>query len=157
MSFIWYTVYCIVLRMFRISYDYLIVAWWRHMATKRSGSTLALVMACCLTAPSRHLNQCWQIISESSDIHIRALSQEKPQPSITKICLKITYLKFHSSFPVANELSYTWAESAFGKGRHWLRWWFGWSGNRPPHEPNVIWILNAILWHQTNMKLTGSL
>ena len=27
---------------------------------------------------------------KSSDIHIRAISQEMPQPSITKICLKIT-------------------------------------------------------------------
>ena len=27
-----------------------------------------------------------------------------PQPSITKICLKIIYLKFHSNFPGANEL-----------------------------------------------------
>ena len=34
-------------------------ATWRH----RSGSTLAQVMACCLTAPSQYLNQCWLIIS----------------------------------------------------------------------------------------------
>ena len=39
-----------------------------------------------------------------SDIHIRAISQEMPQPSITKIHLKITYLKFYSNFPGANEL-----------------------------------------------------
>ena len=32
--------------------------WWH-----RSGSTLAQVMACCLTAPSHYLNQCWLIIS----------------------------------------------------------------------------------------------
>ena len=31
---------------------------------RRSGSTLAQVMACCLTAPSHYLNQCWLIISE---------------------------------------------------------------------------------------------
>ena len=41
---------------------------------------------------------------KSSDIHIKAISQEIPQPSITKICLKITCLKFHSYFPGANEL-----------------------------------------------------
>ena len=35
-------------------------AIWRH----RSGSTLAQVMACCLTAPSHYLNQCWPLISE---------------------------------------------------------------------------------------------
>ena len=42
--------------------------------------------------------------AKSNDIHIRAISQEMPQPSITKICLKITCLKFHSNFPGANEL-----------------------------------------------------
>ena len=31
---------------------------------QRSVSTLAQVMACCLTAPSHYLNQCWLIISE---------------------------------------------------------------------------------------------
>ena len=41
---------------------------------------------------------------KSNDIHIKAISQEMPQSSITKICLKIIYLKFHSNFPGANEL-----------------------------------------------------
>ena len=68
------------------------------------GQHLAQVMACCLTAPSHYLNQCWLIIS---DIHIREISQELPQPSITKSCLKITCtcVKFHSNFPGANELT----------------------------------------------------
>ena len=35
-------------------------AIWHH----RSGSTLAQVMVCCLTAPSHYLNQCWLTISE---------------------------------------------------------------------------------------------
>ena len=35
-------------------------AIWRQ----RSGSTLAQVMVCCLTAPNHYLNQCWLIISE---------------------------------------------------------------------------------------------
>ena len=35
------------------------VIWWQ-----RSGSTLAQVMACGLTAPSHYLNQCWLIISK---------------------------------------------------------------------------------------------
>ena len=38
----------------------------------------------------------------SSDIHLRAILQGMPQPSITKISLKITYLKFQ-----LNELKYT--------------------------------------------------
>ena len=50
--------------------------WWQ-----RSGSTL-----------------------ESSDIHIRAISQEMPQSPITKIRSKITYPKFHSNFSGAIEL-----------------------------------------------------
>ena len=42
----------------------------------RSWSTLVQVMACCLTAPSHYLNQCWLIISKvqwhsSDDIIIR--------------------------------------------------------------------------------------
>ena len=35
-------------------------AIWRH----RSRLTLAQVMACCLTAPSHYLNQCWLIITK---------------------------------------------------------------------------------------------
>ena len=35
-------------------------AIWRQ----GSGSALAQVMACCLTAPSHYLNQCWLIISK---------------------------------------------------------------------------------------------
>ena len=35
---------------------------------------------------------------KSSDVHIRAISQEMPQPSITKICLKITS-KISFKFP----------------------------------------------------------
>ena len=37
----------------------------------------------------------------SSDIHIKAISQEMPHPSITKIQLIITFI---SNFPGANEL-----------------------------------------------------
>ena len=35
-------------------------AIWRH----KSGSILTQAMACCLTAPSHYLNQCWLIISK---------------------------------------------------------------------------------------------
>ena len=41
---------------------------------------------------------------KSSDIDIRAISQEMPQPSITKLCFKIMCLKFRSNFPGDNEL-----------------------------------------------------
>ena len=44
---------------------------------------------------------------KSTNIHIRAISQDMPQLSITKIPWKITYLKFLSYFPGANELALT--------------------------------------------------
>ena len=65
---------------------------WRH----KSGSTLAQVMACCLTAPSHYLNQCWLIISKVQWHPSESNSQDIPQPSVTEINLKITYLKFCS-------------------------------------------------------------
>ena len=53
-------------------------AIWRW----RSWSTLVQVMACCLTAPSHYLNQCWLIISKvlwhsSEDIIIRRYQSVK--------------------------------------------------------------------------------
>ena len=56
-------------------------------------------MTCCLTALSHYLNQYWLTVNEV-ECHIRAISQEMPQPSITKIWNLI----FHSNFPGANEL-----------------------------------------------------
>ena len=45
----------------------------------------------------RHQTITWTNVDwssvKSSDIHIRAISQEMPQPTITKICLKITCLE----------------------------------------------------------------
>ena len=79
---------------------------WRH----KSGSTLAQLMAWCLTAPSYHPNQCWLIISKvlwhsSECIFIRSYyGITKYISSISHwISLKITYLKFCSNLPGANE------------------------------------------------------
>ena len=41
---------------------------------------------------------------KSSDVHMRAVSQEIPQPLTTKISLKITRIKFTLDLPEANEL-----------------------------------------------------
>ena len=38
--------------------------WPSDAILRRTGSTLVQVMACCLTAPSHYLNQCWLIIRE---------------------------------------------------------------------------------------------
>ena len=48
-------------------------------------------------------NADWSSV-KSSNIHVRAISQGMPQPSSIKIYLKMWCLKFHSNFPVANEL-----------------------------------------------------
>ena len=37
----------------------------QFLDTCNPGSTLAQVMACCLTAPSHYLNQCWPVIQQS--------------------------------------------------------------------------------------------
>ena len=67
---------------------------WQH----RSGSTLAQAMACCLTAPNHHLNNVDLSSWRSSDIHLREIWQEIPQPSVTKMILKnyLTKLSFKS-------------------------------------------------------------
>ena len=78
---------------------------WPSNAIRRQGteSILAQVMACCPTAPSHYLNQCWLIISKfqwhSSG---GALSWEDLKISISKTRLKIPYLESH---PGANELN----------------------------------------------------
>ena len=60
----------------------------------RTWSTLVQVIACCLTAPSHYLNQCWLIISKvlwhSSEDNI--IDMKIP---ISKARLKITFLKSH--------------------------------------------------------------
>ena len=56
---------------------------WRHQAITRTNVDLSSVRFC--------------------GVHVRTISQEIPQPSITKISLKSTYLKFHSNFSGANE------------------------------------------------------
>ena len=66
-------------------------AIWGH----RSGSTLAQVMACCLTAPSHYLNQCWLIISKvlwhsSEDIIIRRFEDTNEKSKIEDYIFKIT-------------------------------------------------------------------
>ena len=70
-----------------------------------------------LVAWRRHQSINWTNVDWSSvksrDIHIRAISQEMPQPSITKISLKIMCIKFHSNLPGANE---------FKQNDVWTKW-----------------------------------
>ena len=72
----------------------------------RSGPTLGQVMACCLTAPSHYLTQCWLITRRPSDFHLRSISREIPQPQTPTIRLKIPYLNFQSNLQGGNELTH---------------------------------------------------
>ena len=88
----------------------------------RSGSTLVQVMACSW----RHQATTWTnvdlLLVRSSDNHPRAISGEKPQPSLSKISLRITFLKSHSSFPGGNELMLSmviaWMEATVDSMQH---------------------------------------
>ena len=77
-------------------------AIWRQ----RCWSTLAQVMACCLTAPSHYLNQCWLTISKvlwhsSEGITIR--SEDTNQ----WMRLKIAFLKSPPDLTGTNELTFS--------------------------------------------------
>ena len=77
---------------------------WCH----KSGSTLAQVMACCLTAPSHYLNQCWLIISEvqwhSSKKHFRRDTSTVCHQNKLEIYLLVPKVSLNS--PRANELTH---------------------------------------------------
>ena len=74
---------------------------WRHQAITRTNVDLSSI---------RH-----------SRIHLRAISQEIPQPWILKIdSLKFNYLQFHSNLPGANELN-IWAPTEYHPVYHLQR------------------------------------
>ena len=78
---------------------------------QRSGSTLARVMPCCLTAPTHYLNQCWFTISKIHQ-HSFTILQEILQPSITTISWKSIFLRFLWNLPGAKELMQKWKKPA---------------------------------------------
>ena len=75
-------------------------AIWRH----KSGSTLVQVMACCLTAPSHYLNQCWPVISEVPWHSAKSNFPVRAQAIFCLKNLKIRLLKWLPHLPGANEL-----------------------------------------------------
>ena len=89
----------------------------------RSGSTLAQVMACCLTAPSHCLNQCWLTMNmvqcHSYEGSFRRYPSHWP--------LKSTHLKFALNLPGANE----------------LRWWCYF---QMPEPRTIIWSA-SVFWN----------
>ena len=75
---------------------------WRH----RSGSTLAQVMVCCLTAPTHNMNQSWLIFKGVLGPYPESnLIYELLKRSIWKVSLEFTLLKFYPNLPGANVLS----------------------------------------------------
>ena len=59
-------------------------------------STLAQVMACCLTAQSLYMGQCWLIMlsyHQMCSIHTRAISQTALMNLISDMCSEITLFK----------------------------------------------------------------
>ena len=91
------------------------------------------------TVPSHYLNQCWLIESNvlSGNIYLRAISQEIPQPSVTKIRLKITYQHFHSNPSGVNELMYSSLLSVNMDAAQYL--FSGTSHFVPPYSLEVGW------------------
>ena len=77
-------------------------ATWSH----RSGSTLAQVMACYLTAQSHCLNQWSHIKGFFIDIHLRAISQVVPKNLICCMCSERILLRLLPHLPVATELTH---------------------------------------------------
>ena len=80
---------------------------WPSDIIRRQGteSTLAQVMACCLTASSHYLNHSWLIISKVLWHSSEGIIMRRSKIPISKTRLKITFLEYHSDLPGANELT----------------------------------------------------
>ena len=109
---------------------------WRQ----KSGSTLAQVMACCLTAPSHYLNQCWLIFSEilwrSHKGNFRGNIQESypwyefenyqfkiaaTSPRGQWVNRVIIHILLTQSFQSEGQLSPTWRKLVFVSEIDWVR------------------------------------
>ena len=97
----------------------------------RCWSTLAQVMACCFTAPSHYLNQCWLLISEVlwcshehySDVTMSVMASQITGVLIvcSNVCSGADHRKHQSSAPLAFV--------------RWIHWW----PVDSPHKGPVIW------------------
>ena len=155
----------------KLSIEFLIiVAYWRHIATEiwfNIGSGIGLLPDGTKPLPKPMLTD----HQKSNDIHIMAISQEKPQSPITKICLKVACPKLHSNFPGANELklvaafmsgSSVWTSRPMGT--QLTSWWTGslngmvsWqpaslNSNKYQAVDNLKWIFRqhipGIIWNK---------
>ena len=69
-----------------------------------SWTTSFQVIACCLSASSHYLKQCWLIISKVFGIHLMAVSKEMLKTYILNMSVKITNLRLQLHQPGASEL-----------------------------------------------------
>ena len=85
--------------------------WWHII----SGSTLPQAMPCCLAAPSQYLSQCWPVIqgvlwqSLGGKFYINPspISQKLLKISISKMCLKKSFVNLCLHLTRASELMKT--------------------------------------------------
>ena len=86
-------------------YQELFNSLWPSDVIWRQGSrsTLAQVMACCLTAPSYYLNQCWLTITKVQWLSSEGNLTTNTSTSIPKFSSKITHIKLFWNPPGANE------------------------------------------------------
>ena len=112
---------------------------WQHWMV--SGSTLAQVMACCLTTPSHDLNQCCLIISN--------VLWEILKKSVIDMSLEMNNLRLQLSLPGCNELMAhcmgkltlnVWGPSYLGLTRSisWLL--MPWLLTLPGHQQPWYWL-----------------
>ena len=95
--------------------------WLTHwgLVWHRSESTLAQVMACCLTAPSHYLNQCWLPWVDLSskvfhDIHLRAILPEVLMGLICSSCLlEIMPFNITTTSPIGQRVNKIWYVYSF--------------------------------------------
>ena len=109
-NYMFRTTFCLSpILMFRITHDW-IVTWihgcvpinstWPSDAIwrQRSRSTLAQVMACCLTAPSHYLNQCWLIIINEVQRHSLGRNVMRDVPTDNSLTLDLNVLKSYGNY-----------------------------------------------------------
>ena len=118
---------------------------WRH----KSGSTLAQVMACCLTAPSHYLNQCWLVIGKVQWLSSECNFTRYTLAIITEISLKTNYIKFCSNLSGADKLLIFIFKSSFMSrvGDEPLVCWFWLPSCLPLILATSLRLFQAISWY----------
>ena len=88
---------------------YCIDMWWRHCGLVTPygdidiGKFVVQVMACCLTAPSHYMKQCWFLVCRDCNIHLRSILQ-RVRKLFYIMSLNLVPLKLFWHLPGASEL-----------------------------------------------------